>query len=217
MRLPFCDSMSPLQVISAEGVDTLSIPELQSACQNRGIQTMNLSPARLREELTQWIDLHLHQRISGTLLILSKAFNYVSAGDEAGQSSHLKSLEATLSSLPDNLLNEAELNVSRDMATNKQRLEVLEQQEDLIEDEAEQEQEEEAARKAEKQKKSAEKARQAREEEQARALLPKQEVRACVHASRLVEMNEAHLLIDHFWFVCVLRPHRCRPRLKTRA
>ncbi|CAO1622115.1 unnamed protein product [Sympodiomycopsis kandeliae] len=161
-------------VIQHEGSEHMSLHELQSACANRGIQTLNLAEDRLREELRQWIELHITQRISGTLLILSKAFNYMPTGDE-NVSTQLKSLEVTLSSLPDNLINEAELNVSKDSATNKQRLEVLEQQEELIEDEAEQEAAEEEARKSEKKRRDAEKKRLAKEEEEAKALLPRAE------------------------------------------
>lgn len=161
--------------ISAEGVSQMSHHELQSACQNRGIQTYGLSDEQLQDELRQWIDLHLHQRISGILLVLSKAFNYLPADEQGKNSSQLRSLELTLSSLPDNLINEAELHVSKDAATNKQRLEVLQQQEELIEDEAEQEEAEEEARRAEKERKKdmQERVRLSREEEEAKALLPR--------------------------------------------
>lgn len=63
-------------------------------------------------------------------------------------------------------LNEAELEVDSDQATYKQKLDVLQQQEELIEDEKEQEQ-------------KAEDARRARKEEEARlaqSLLPESEV-----------------------------------------
>jgi LETM1 and EF-hand domain-containing protein 1 len=163
--------------INAEGTTPMTQHELQSACQNRGIQTYGLTDKQLREELKQWIDLHLHKRISGILLVLSKAFNYLPADQQGSAGSQLKSLELTLSSLPDNLINEAELEVSKDGATNKQRLEVLQQQEELIEDEAEQEEAEEEARRLEKEKKKdmQERVRLSREEEEARALLPRGE------------------------------------------
>ncbi|KAK0564223.1 LETM1 domain-containing protein ylh47 [Tilletia horrida] len=166
-------------VIRMEGVDRLSPIEVISACQSRGIQTQGVSAEVLQSELEQWIDLHTRQKISGTLLILSKAFNYVAAREaEDNKSSHIQSLEITLSSLPDNLLNEAELQVNSDAATNKQRLEVLQQQEELIEDEAEQEQEERQAREAEKErKKASEESRIAREAEDAKAMLPSEEIR----------------------------------------
>lgn len=180
-------------VIQHEGLDKLTLHELQSACQSRGVQTFNLDEDRLREELRQWIELHITQRISGTLLILSKAFNYMSPGEEQRSGSQLKSLELTLSSLPDNLINEAELNVSKDAATNKQRLEVLQQQEELIEDEAEQEAAEEEARKVEKRRKEAEKARLAKEEEDAKSLLPRSETEVPKEESEEAESDELRM------------------------
>lgn len=185
--------------ISAEGVEHLSLPELQHACQSRGIQTQYRSEKRLQEELKQWIDLHLHQRISGVLLILSRAFDYMpNSSSSPDENTQLRSLELTLSSLPDNLLSEAELSVSKDAATNKQRLEVLQQQEELIEDEAEQEQAEEEARKADKERKERDKEqiRLSREEKEAKAMLPKGEVDPATEDARmtneqLTELGEA--------------------------
>ncbi|KAG2020342.1 MRS7 family protein [Coprinopsis cinerea AmutBmut pab1-1] len=158
------------QLIDSEGVDTLSTSELQAACQSRGIRTGGISPARLREELTTWIHLHLHQRVSGVLLILGRAFNFdrKPGDDEDGRSAVIQSLESVLSGLPDNLLNEAELEVD-DNASYKQKLEVLQQQQELIDDEAEQEQKEEDARRA---KREAEEA----EARAAEALLPDSEL-----------------------------------------
>ncbi|KAI6124831.1 LETM1-like protein-domain-containing protein [Pisolithus croceorrhizus] len=138
------------QAIDAEGVDSLSVAELQAACQSRGIRTSGVSPARLRDELSTWINLHLHNRVSGVLLILGRAFHFdrKSGEDEDGKTAVIQSLESVLSGLPDNLLNEAELEVDSEKASYKQKLEVLQQQEELIEDEEEQEQKEEDARRA---------------------------------------------------------------------
>ncbi|KIM80784.1 hypothetical protein PILCRDRAFT_822055 [Piloderma croceum F 1598] len=140
------------QAIDSEGVDELSTSELQAACQSRGIRTGGVSPARLREELTTWIQLHLHNRVSGVLLILGRAFHFdrKPGEDEDGKTAIVASLESVLSGLPDNLLNEAELEVDSEKASYKQKLEVLQQQEELIEDEEEQEQKEEDARRAKK-------------------------------------------------------------------
>ncbi|KAH8833810.1 LETM1-domain-containing protein [Flagelloscypha sp. PMI_526] len=140
------------QAIDYEGVDELSPSEVVAACQSRGIRTTGASPARLREELSQWISLHLHNRVSGVLLILGKAFFFdrKPGEDEEGRTAVIRSLEAVLSGLPDTLLSEAELEVDSDKASYKQKLEVLQQQEELIEDEEEQEQKEEDARRARK-------------------------------------------------------------------
>ena len=86
-------------MIYAEGVDSLSTKELHSACQSRGIRSQGISPARLREELEQWIELHYSNGISGVLLVLSRAFNFEQKGDNI-----MDSLVTTLSSLPENLV-----------------------------------------------------------------------------------------------------------------
>ncbi|KAG0705006.1 LETM1-like protein-domain-containing protein [Suillus ampliporus] len=168
------------QAIYSEGVDELSTSELQAACQSRGIRTTGVSPARLRDELTTWIQLHLHNRVSGVLLILGRAFHFdrKPGEDEDGKTTVIKSLESVLSGLPDNLLNEAELEVDSDNASYKQKLEVLQQQEELIEDEEEQEQKEEDARRAK---------READESEArtAQSLLPDTEL----HPERFEEEN----------------------------
>jgi len=102
--------------------------------------------------LTTWIQLHLANRVSGVLLILGRAFHFdrKPGEDEDGKTAIVSSLESVLSGLPDNLLNEAELEVDSEKASYKQKLEVLQQQEELIEDEEEQEQKEEDARRAKK-------------------------------------------------------------------
>lgn len=94
------------QLIDAEGVDELSTSELQAACQSRGIRTTGISPARLREELTTWISLHLHNRVSGVLLVLGRAFNFDRkfGEDEDGKTAVISSLESVLCGLPDNLV-----------------------------------------------------------------------------------------------------------------
>ncbi|GAA5978059.1 hypothetical protein JCM10908_004213 [Rhodotorula pacifica] len=181
------------RVIDSEGLDALSTAELQAACQSRGIRTIGVSEEHLRSELQQWLDLHLHYGLSGTLLILSKAFAFNRAyGVEQaeGGGEIMRSLKDTLASLPDNLVNETELEVSSDSASYKQRLEVLQQQEELIEDEEEQEAkeaesrrlkkeaEEEAKRvEAEKQREAEEAARAEAEKGQADAMLPENEVK----------------------------------------
>jgi LETM1 and EF-hand domain-containing protein 1 len=92
--------------IDVEGIGSLSVPELQAACQSRGIRTLGVSPSRLREELSTWIDLHLDKRVSGVLLILSRAFIFDQKvkDEEKDGSAIVRSLEAVLSGLPDNLV-----------------------------------------------------------------------------------------------------------------
>ena len=125
--------------IAYEGVDSLSVPELQTACASRGLRTYGVSPGRLRDDLQSWLDLRLKHGVPSTILVLSNAFVYVQ-GKEANATSQIDALEAVLSSIPEELYHEIELEVSatEGAATNKQRLEVLKEQQELIEEENEQ-------------------------------------------------------------------------------
>ncbi|KAL5490386.1 YLH47 [Sanghuangporus weigelae] len=163
------------QAIDMEGIDSLSTSELQQACQSRGIRTTGVSPSRLRSELSTWIKLHLHNRVSGVLLILSRAFYFDRKPGESEEDFTIKSMESVLRSLPDNLLSEAELEVEADKADYKHKLEVLQQQEELIEDEEEQETKEEEARRAKRE--ADERIKREEEVALAESLLPESELR----------------------------------------
>lgn len=126
------------RAISYEGVDSLSVPELQTACASRGIRTHGVSPGRLRDDLNTWLELRLKHGLPSTLLVLSNAFMY--QGKDSEIESHYDALVAVLSSIPEELYHEIELevNTAEGAATNKQRLEVLREQQELIEEENEQ-------------------------------------------------------------------------------
>ncbi|KAL8871861.1 MAG: hypothetical protein Q9174_002404 [Haloplaca sp. 1 TL-2023] len=132
------------RAISFEGVDSLSVPELQNACASRGLRTQGMSPGRLRDDLQMWLDLRLKYGVPSTLLVLSNAFMYTQ-GKDSEISSQIDALQSVLSSIPEELFHETELEVhiAEGAATNKQRLEVLKEQQDLIEEENEQNEENE--------------------------------------------------------------------------
>ncbi|KAL7266683.1 LETM1 domain-containing protein ylh47 [Rhizina undulata] len=127
------------RAISYEGIESLSVPELQNACASRGIRTHGVSPARLRDDLSTWLELRLKHGVPSTLLVLSNAFMYAQ-GKENEIESHYDALQAVLSSIPEELYHEIELEVGtlEGSATNAQRLEVLREQQELIEEENEQ-------------------------------------------------------------------------------
>lgn len=129
------------RAISFEGVDSLTVAELQVACAARGIRTHSVSPARLRSDMQTWLDLRLKERVPSTLLVLSNAYMYGQGSGEG--SSQIEALIGVLSSIPEELFHEIELEVhnAEGAATNKQRLEVLREQQDLIEEENEQNEE----------------------------------------------------------------------------
>ncbi|KAL8879726.1 MAG: hypothetical protein Q9192_008171 [Flavoplaca navasiana] len=125
-----------------EGVDSLSVPEVQNACASRGLRTQGMSPGRLRDDLQMWLDLRLKYGLPSTLLVLSNAFMYTQ-GKDSEISSQIDALQSVLSSIPEELFHEIELEVhnAEGAATNKQRLEVLKEQQELIEEENEQNEE----------------------------------------------------------------------------
>jgi LETM1 and EF-hand domain-containing protein 1, mitochondrial len=127
------------KAISFEGVDSLSVPELQMACASRGLRTHGMSVGRLRDDLQMWLDLRLKYNIPSTLLVLSNAYMYTS-GKDSEIDSQIDALQAVLSSIPEELFHEIELEVhnAEGAATNKQRLEVLKEQQELIKEENEQ-------------------------------------------------------------------------------
>lgn len=130
------------RAISDEGVDSLSVPELQMACASRGLRTHGMSPGRLRDDLQMWLDLRLKYGVPSTLLVMSNAFMYTQ-GKDSEITSQIDALQAVLSSIPEELFHEIELEVhnAEGAATNKQRLEVLKEQQELIEEENEQNEE----------------------------------------------------------------------------
>jgi len=137
------------RAISFEGVESLSVPELQVAALSRGIRTHGVSPGRLRDDLQSWLDLRLKYGVPSTLLVLSNAFMY-SQGKDSEFSTQIDALTGVLSSIPEELFHEIELEVhnAEGAATNKQRLEVLKEQQELIEEENEQDESNKASGRA---------------------------------------------------------------------
>lgn len=138
------------RAISFEGIESLSVAELQVACLSRGLRTHGVSPGRLRDDLQSWLDLRLKHGVPSTLLVLSNAFMYAQGKSESEFSTQIDALTGVLSSIPEELFHEIELEVhnAEGAATNKQRLEVLKEQQDLIEEENEQNEENQETGKA---------------------------------------------------------------------
>lgn len=134
------------RAISFEGVESLSVPELQTACAARGLRTHGMSPGRLRDDLGLWLDLRLKYGVPSTLLVLSNAFMYAQ-GKETEFDSQLSALQAVLSSIPEELFHEIELEVhnAEGATTNKQRLQVIREQQELIQEENEQTEQQKAS------------------------------------------------------------------------
>ncbi|XP_074064955.1 LETM1 domain-containing protein LETM2, mitochondrial isoform X3 [Macrotis lagotis] len=75
--LPSTFESESKKIIAQEGVNSLSVSELQSACRARGMRSLGLSEKKLKEQLTQWLDLHLKENVPPSLLLLSRTFYLV--------------------------------------------------------------------------------------------------------------------------------------------
>ncbi|XP_019482368.1 PREDICTED: LETM1 domain-containing protein LETM2, mitochondrial isoform X4 [Hipposideros armiger] len=62
------------EIIAKEGVNALSVSELQAACRARGMRSLGLTEEQLRQQLTEWQDLHLKENVPPSLLLLSRTF-----------------------------------------------------------------------------------------------------------------------------------------------
>ncbi|XGW01525.1 hypothetical protein V3C99_013999 [Haemonchus contortus] len=61
------------QITAEGGVDALSTIDLQQACRARGMRAAGLSEERLRDQLKQWLELSLSDKVPPSLLLLSRA------------------------------------------------------------------------------------------------------------------------------------------------
>ncbi|CAD5316370.1 unnamed protein product [Arabidopsis thaliana] len=116
------------KLIKAEGVESLSEAELRQACRERGMLQLG-SVEEMREQLTDWLDLSLNHSVPSSLLILSRSFSM------AGKLKPEEAVQATLSSLPDEVVDTVgvtALSSEDSVSERKRKLEYLEMQEELI-------------------------------------------------------------------------------------
>ncbi|RDX62462.1 Mitochondrial proton/calcium exchanger protein, partial [Mucuna pruriens] len=128
------------KLIQAEGVDSLSEAELREDCRERGMLGL-FSVEEMRQQLRDWLDLSLNHSVPSSLLILSRSFTV------SGKLKPEEAVQATLSSLPDEVVDTVQVTSlpSEDSVSERRRkLEFLEMQEELIKEEEEREEVEQA-------------------------------------------------------------------------
>ncbi|XP_039992741.1 mitochondrial proton/calcium exchanger protein isoform X2 [Xiphias gladius] len=117
------------KLIAEEGVESLNVNEVQAACRVRGMRSLGVTEERLREQLSQWLELHLNQQIPTSLLLLSRAMYLPDTLSPADQ------LKTTLQTLPEMVTKEAQLMVAEielSKVDNKTKLETTLQEEAAI-------------------------------------------------------------------------------------
>lgn len=128
------------KLIQAEGVDSLSEAELREDCRERGMLGL-FSVEEMRQQLRDWLDLSLNHSVPSSLLILSRSFTV------SGKLKPEEAVQATLSSLPDEVVDTIQVTSlpSEDSVSERRRkLEFLEMQEELIKEEEEKKEVEQA-------------------------------------------------------------------------
>eukprot|EP00850_Spirogloea_muscicola_P019244 SM000187S03861 [mRNA] locus=s187:52808:57172:+ [translate_table: standard] len=126
------------RLIKSEGVDSLTVSELQTACRERGMLGIT-SEERMRQQLTDWLELSLDHSVPSSLLILSRSFVV------SGKIKPEEAVSATLSSLPDEVVESVGLSMPAEedsVADRKRKLEELQAEEKLIKQEEEQQEKE---------------------------------------------------------------------------
>lgn len=121
------------RVIQKEGIDSLNLVELQNACRARGMSAYGLSEEQLKQQLSEWIDLSLNEKVPPSLLLLSRALmmpENVTTGDK---------LKATISALPENVVTQAKAAIGEKEGKidNKTKIEVIKDEERKIKEEQE--------------------------------------------------------------------------------
>jgi LETM1 and EF-hand domain-containing protein 1 len=135
--------------IKEEGLDTLTEDELRQACRARGMRAPfgEGAVAFMKEQLEEWLDWSLNRSLPSSLLLLSRAFT-VTAPMGAGQKGRgapavadVTSLRETLSSLPDEAVEDVELfstpQEADDIHGYERKLDILEREEEMIKEEEE--------------------------------------------------------------------------------
>lgn len=114
------------RLIAHEGVSSLTLAELRSACHVRGIRTVGTSEEFMRSELQQWVDLQLRHSIPAPLLILSRAL---------ALSENLPITEGLKETIDTIKRPGQDITPSLEELPSKQKIELLQEQQKLIESE----------------------------------------------------------------------------------
>lgn len=129
------------QMIWNEGIDALTVNELQQACRARGMRAVGISEERLKSQLAQWLELSLNEKIPPSLLLLSRVL-YLPENIP-----HTDQLKASIKALPQEVGTETRYKIgeTEGKIDNRTKIELIKQEEEAIK----RENEEEKRRKAE--------------------------------------------------------------------
>lgn len=143
------------KMILKEGIDTLTVQELQQANRARGMRALGVSKERLIFQLQQWLDMHLNQKVPTSLLLLSRALYLPEELSEVDR------LQKTIQSLPKAASDEAIMRaaeISGEKLDPRTKIEILQVEQEAIAKETKERKELEEKKKQEQMQKEEEKA-----------------------------------------------------------
>lgn len=119
------------RMIQKEGIDSLLLSELQSACRARGMRSYGLSEQQLKDQLQEWINLSLDEKVPPTLLLLSRAMMLPEDVPTA------EKLKATIAVLSDSAVTQtkAAIGEREGKIDNKTKIEIIRDEERKIKEE----------------------------------------------------------------------------------
>ncbi|KAI3385559.1 hypothetical protein SNEBB_008539 [Seison nebaliae] len=123
------------QLIKKEGLNNMTVNEVQQACRQRGMRYLGLSEDRLRHQLSDWLDLHLNHEIPISLLLLSRIL-YLSEHVPTDQEFNM--IKDTLVQLPEHIETVTQMNIGEvtgQKVDNKTKLKLLKKEEAAIKEE----------------------------------------------------------------------------------
>lgn len=125
------------RLIQKEGIDSLNLNELQNACRSRGMRSYGLSEFQLKTQLSEWINLSLHEKVPPSLLLLSRAMMLPEDVPTA------EKLKASISVLPDSaaIQTKAAIGEREGKIDNKTKIDIIRDEQRKIMEELEEEKE----------------------------------------------------------------------------
>jgi len=118
-------------IIAKEGVENMTVAELQLACKERGMRALGITQEKLVKQLKQWIELSTNEKVPPSLLLLSRTLYLPEAMAPE------KAIEASISALPEAVATGAKAKIGEreGKIENVTRLEIIKQEQAKIEEE----------------------------------------------------------------------------------
>jgi len=161
-------------IIAKEGVEQMTVGELQVACKERGMRALGITKEKLIQQLKQWIELSTNEKVPPSLLLLSRTLYLPETIAPE------KAIEASISALPEAVATgaKAKIGEKEGKIENVTRLEIIKQEQAKIEEEQKElerslaEKKKKAEEETVKQQKLAQQALEKAIEEQSLGVLP---------------------------------------------